>query len=94
MRFAKPLDEELLHYIFSKYSKVITVEDGCLQGGFGSAVLEFMVDNGYTSQVKRLGMADTIYEHGSQLELHREAGFAPEDIERTVREMIGVAVKV
>ncbi|RAU83948.1 1-deoxy-D-xylulose-5-phosphate synthase [Pontibacter arcticus] len=94
MRYCKPLDAELLHHIFTKYDKVITVEDGCLQGGFGSAVLEFMVDNGYTSQVKRLGMADVIYEHGSQMELHREAGFAPEDIERTVRELIGVTVKV
>ncbi|MFD2512951.1 1-deoxy-D-xylulose-5-phosphate synthase [Pontibacter locisalis] len=94
MRYTKPLDEELLHHIFTRYDKVITVEDGCLQGGFGSAILEFMVDNGYTSQVKRLGIPDKIFEHGSQLELHREAGFAPEDIERTVREMIGVPVKV
>ncbi|MCC9137076.1 1-deoxy-D-xylulose-5-phosphate synthase [Pontibacter silvestris] len=94
MRFAKPLDEELLHHIFQKYEKVITVEDGCLQGGFGSAVLEFMVDNGYTSQVKRLGIPDKIFEHGTQLELHREAGLDPAAIERTVREMIGVPVKI
>ncbi|WP_187262582.1 1-deoxy-D-xylulose-5-phosphate synthase [Pontibacter beigongshangensis] len=94
MRFAKPLDEELLHHIFSKYDKVITVEDGCLQGGFGSAVLEFMVDNGYTAQVKRLGMPDKIFEHGSQEELHREAGFDPAAIERAMREMVAVRVKV
>jgi 1-deoxy-D-xylulose-5-phosphate synthase len=94
MRYCKPLDEELLHHIFQKYSKVITVEDGCLQGGFGSAVLEFMVDNGYTCQVKRLGMPDAIFEHGSQLELHRDAGFDPTAIENTVREMVSVPVKI
>ncbi|TXK46461.1 1-deoxy-D-xylulose-5-phosphate synthase [Pontibacter qinzhouensis] len=94
MRFAKPLDEELLHHIFSKYDKVVTVEDGCLQGGFGSAVLEFMVDNGYTAQVKRLGMPDKIFEHGSQEELHKEAGFDQAAIERAVREMVGARVKV
>ncbi|TPE44905.1 1-deoxy-D-xylulose-5-phosphate synthase [Pontibacter mangrovi] len=94
MRYAKPLDAELLHHIFTKYDKVVTVEDGCLQGGFGSAVLEFMVDNGYTCQVKRLGIPDKIFEHGTQLELQHEAGFAPIDIENTVRELAGVPVKV
>ncbi|WP_207433035.1 1-deoxy-D-xylulose-5-phosphate synthase [Sabulibacter ruber] len=94
MRFAKPLDEKMLHHIFRKYDKVVTIEDGCLQGGFGSAVLEFMVDNGYQAQVKRLGIPDMIIEHGSQLELHRLCGFDPEGIERTVRELMDVAVRV
>ncbi len=94
MRFAKPLDEALLHHIFQKYDKIITVEDGCLQGGFGSAVVEFMADHAHYAQVKRLGIPDTIFEHGSQLELHRDAGFDPAAIERTVLEMIGVPVKI
>jgi 1-deoxy-D-xylulose-5-phosphate synthase len=93
MRFVKPLDEELLHEVFQSFDKILTVEDGCLMGGFGSAVLEFMADHGYQAQVKRLGMADRVYEHGEQLELHREAGFDPEGIARAIREMAGVRLK-
>ena len=74
MRYVKPLDEALLHHIFSKFSKVITIEDGCIQGGFGSAVLEFMADNGYSATVKRLGIPDRVVEHGEQRELHARAG--------------------
>jgi 1-deoxy-D-xylulose-5-phosphate synthase len=88
MRFVKPIDEQLLHKIFSKYKKIITVEDGCVQGGFGSAVLEFMADNNYAAEVKRLGIPDRIVEHGEQIELHRECGFDPEGIERAVIEML------
>ncbi len=88
LRFAKPLDEALLHTIFSTYSKIITVEDGCIQGGIGSAVLEFMADNQYSSLVKRLGIPDKIVEHGEQLELHKECGFDPEGIELAVIEML------
>jgi 1-deoxy-D-xylulose-5-phosphate synthase len=93
MRFVKPLDEELLHEIFSKFKKVITVEDGCLMGGFGSAVIEWMSDNGYTAQVKRLGIPDAVIEHGEQIELHRECGFDPEGIADAVRAMAEVQVK-
>lgn len=92
MRFVKPLDEKLLHEIFRKFDKVITVEDGCLMGGFGSAVLEFMADHGYQAQVKRLGIPDAIIEHGEQEELHAECGFDPAGIADTVRQMAGVAV--
>ena len=74
MRFAKPLDEALLHEIFQSYNRIMTLEDGCLQGGFGSAVLEFMTDNGYNSQVKRLGIPDSIVEHGEPAELYQECG--------------------
>lgn len=88
MRFAKPLDEKLLHEIFSQYKKIITVEDGCLQGGFGSAILEFMADNNLPAEVKRLGIPDRIVEHGEQHELHHECGFDAEGIERTVVEML------
>ena len=84
LRFIKPLDEKLLHEVFSNYRKIITVEDGCLQGGFGSAVLEFMVDNAYAAEVRRLGIPDTIIEHGDQIELHNECGFGPDGIEKAV----------
>jgi 1-deoxy-D-xylulose-5-phosphate synthase len=88
MRFVKPLDELLLHQIFSSFKKVVTVEDGCLQGGFGSAILEFMADNNYTAEVKRLGIPDRIVEHGEQIELHRECGFDSHGIEKAVIEML------
>lgn len=88
MRFVKPIDEKLLHEVFSKYTKVITIEDGCVEGGFGSAVLEFMADHHYTADVKRLGIPDAVIEHGEQIELQHEAGFDPEHIEKTVMEML------
>jgi 1-deoxy-D-xylulose-5-phosphate synthase len=93
MRFAKPLDEALLHTIFSRFSKIITVEDGCLMGGFGSAVLEFMADHDYQAQIKRLGIPDAIIEHGEQIELHRECGFDPEGIVRTVHSLMEVSLR-
>ncbi len=93
MRFVKPLDEELLHEIFGKFKKVITIEDGALMGGFGSAVVEWMTDHGYSAQVKRLGIPDKVVEHGEQIELHRECGFDPEGIADAVREMVEVQVK-
>ena len=83
MRFAKPIDEELLHEVFSNYRKIVTVEDGCLQGGMGSAVLEFMADHGYQAQVTRLGIPDKVIEHGEQSELHKECGFDVEGIVNT-----------
>ena len=88
MRFVKPIDEKLLHEVFSKYKKIITVEDGCIQGGFGSAVLEFMADHHYVAEVKRLGIPDDVIEHGEQIELQRECGFDPEHIELTVLKML------
>jgi 1-deoxy-D-xylulose-5-phosphate synthase len=80
MRFVKPLDTELLHEVFSMHKKIVTVEDGALQGGFGSAILEFMVDHGYQAEVRRLGIPDRVVEHGEQMELHHECGFDPEGI--------------
>jgi 1-deoxy-D-xylulose-5-phosphate synthase len=94
MRFAKPLDEEMLHEVFSRYKKVITLEDGCVQGGFGSAILEFMADHNYSCEVKRLGIPDRIVEHGEQIELHKECGFDPDGIERTVIELLESVSKV
>jgi len=92
LRFVKPLDEALLHEVFRKFDKIITVEDGCIQGGMGSAVLEFMADHGYTAKLKRLGIPDRIVEHGEQIELHRECGFDAEGIAKTAREMISSVV--
>jgi 1-deoxy-D-xylulose-5-phosphate synthase len=83
MRFVKPLDEAMLHEIFKNHNRVITVEDGCLQGGFGSAILEFMADNQYSALVKRLGIPDRIVEHGEQHELHHECHFDEDAIEAT-----------
>ena len=80
MRFVKPIDEDLLHEIFKTTSSIITVEDGCVQGGFGSAVLEFMADHGYSARVKRLGIPDKIVEHGTQPELWAECGYDAEAI--------------
>lgn len=75
MRFVKPLDEELLHEVFAKFSRVITLEDGCLPGGFGSAVAEFVVDNGYSASLRRLGIPDRVVQHGTQAELYAECGY-------------------
>ena len=90
MRFVKPLDEKLLHQIFKKHSKVITVEDGCIQGGFGSAVIEFMADHNYQAQIKRLGIPDKYVEHGTQAELWRECGYDTQAIVETVQQIVGV----
>ncbi|MPR33636.1 1-deoxy-D-xylulose-5-phosphate synthase [Salmonirosea aquatica] len=94
LRFAKPLDEAMLHEVFQKYDRILTVEDGCLQGGVGSAILEFMVDHGYTARIKRLGIPDRVIEHGEPHELHHECGFDTEGIVRTVQEMIAVEVRL
>lgn len=80
MRFVKPLDEKLLHEVFAHYNKIITVEDGTIVGGFGSAILEFMADNNYHAQVVRLGMPDAVVEHGEQKELYIECGFDEKSI--------------
>lgn len=94
MRFAKPLDEALLHEVFSKFSKIITVEDGTVKGGFGSAVLEFMVANHYQAAVQILGIPDHIIEHGTCRELQKEAGYDATGIADTVRKMMSAAIRV
>ena len=88
MRFAKPIDEKLLHEVFAKYNKIITVEDGTVVGGFGSAVVEFMVANNYTASVKMLGIPDRLVEHGTLKELHRECEYDAQAITATAREML------
>jgi len=89
LRFVKPIDEEMLHHVFTHFDKIITVEDGTIAGGFGSAVIEFMVENGYSAKVKRLGIPDKFIEHGTQQDLYRECGFDAESIAQTVKQMVG-----
>ena len=88
MRFVKPIDKELLHTIFQKFDKVITIEDACLQGGFGSAVIEFMVDNNYKSEVVRLGVPDEFINHGTQQQLYSECYFDVVAIKESVHKLI------
>ncbi len=75
MRFAKPLDEKLLHKILKHYKHIITIEDGTVKGGFGAAVLEFMAENGYTVPIQILGIPDSIVEHGTPAELYAQCGY-------------------
>jgi 1-deoxy-D-xylulose-5-phosphate synthase len=89
MRFVKPIDELLLHEVFSKFKHVVTVEDHGLHGGMGSAVLEFMGDHGYAAHVKRLAIPDTFIEHGTQAELYRECGIDAIAVVEAVKEMVG-----
>jgi 1-deoxy-D-xylulose-5-phosphate synthase len=91
MRFVKPLDEMLLHEIFSKFKKIITIEDGCIMGGFGSAIIEFMVDQKYQSEVVRLGVPDEYIHHGTQEELWDECGFDVAAIIKTIEKLVSIA---
>jgi len=89
MRFVKPIDGELLNAIAEKFDKVITIEDGTIVGGFGSAVLEYFSEIGASVQVKRLGIPDAYIEQGKPGELYRECGFDAQGIEQTIREVLG-----
>ena len=88
LRFVKPLDEELLRSVFAKFKKILTVEDGTIKGGFGSAVLEFMADEGYPAQIKLLGIPDRFIEHGSMDELYEICGIDKMGIIRACRELL------
>ena len=88
MRFVKPIDENLLHEILKKHKYLLTVEDGCVIGGFGSAVLEFMGDNNYNSSIQRLGIPDKIIEHGSQDELYQECNYDDKSIYSFCKNML------
>jgi len=94
MRFAKPLDEALLHEALSKYEKIITVEDAAVEGGFGSAILEFMAANGYKNDIRILGIPDKIVEHGTPKELHHECHYDAQAIKETVLEMMKGKIRV
>lgn len=84
MIFVKPLDEELLHEIAKKYKRIVTIEEGCINGGFGSAILEFMADNGYSPRIKRMGIPDKFIPQGSVKELHALCGIDEESIYSTI----------
>ena len=88
LRFAKPLDEELLHNVGKRFSKVITVEDGVLRGGVGEAVASFLNENGYKTNVIKLGIADTFIEHGTLEQLHAMCGINSAGIEQAITEAL------
>ena len=88
MRFLKPIDEDLLHKIFKKYTYIITLEDGIINGGLGSAVMKFKNEYGYSGQVVPLGIPDEFILHGSIPELQRYCGFDPDSIKSTVRMLL------
>ena len=88
MIFLKPMDEELLHEVGKRFSRVITVENGVIKGGLGSAVLEFMADNGYAPQVKRIGVPDEFVEHGSIPELYKLCGMDAKSIAGEIKKMV------
>lgn len=90
MRFLKPIDDELLHEVFHLHRKIITVEDGTLKGGLGSAVAEFMAFHGYDARLKMLGIPDEYIPHGTPEELYRDCGFDVEGIKKAVRELLSV----
>ncbi|MDC6350396.1 1-deoxy-D-xylulose-5-phosphate synthase [Zeaxanthinibacter sp. PT1] len=90
MRFVKPLDTEMLHQVFGQYSYVITVEDGCRAGGFGSAVLEFANENGYKNPVKIFGVEDRFIEQGTVAELQAEAGLDLDTIKKYVEQLLEI----
>ena len=88
MRFAKPLDEELLHEVFSKYNKIITIEDGTVVGGFGSAILEFMNEHGYKADIKIMGIPDRLVDHGTPKQLYAEIGLDANAMAALLRKMM------
>ena len=94
MRFAKPLDEALLHEACQQYDILLTVEDGTVEGGFGSAILEFMNRHGYKNDVRILGIPDRLVEHGTPKELMRECGYDAEGIAQAIREMMKEKITV
>lgn len=88
IRFVKPLDTEMLHAVAKNFKKIITVEDGVVNGGFGSAVLEFLADNNYAVNVSRIGINDTFVEHGTPEELYQMLGLDAAGIKIKIEEML------
>jgi 1-deoxy-D-xylulose-5-phosphate synthase len=91
LRFVKPIDTAMLDEVFRKFDLVITVEDGCIQGGFGSAVVEYMAESAHSAKVIRLGIPDSFVEHGSQAELYAECKYDASAIAATALELLGVS---
>jgi 1-deoxy-D-xylulose-5-phosphate synthase len=90
MRYAKPIDTEMIDYVLAGYDHIITLEDGTKIGGFGSAVAEYVAEKGVAVSVKIMGVPDTIIEHGTQRELHDEVGIGPDGITAEVKKALGV----
>ncbi len=88
LRFAKPLDEALLHEALGKYEKIITVEDGTVVGGFGGAIAEFMAEHHYKNELRIMGIPDRLVEHGTLKELHRECEYDAQSIAEEIRDMM------
>lgn len=88
MRFVKPLDEKLLHEIMQNYKRIITLEDGTITGGMGSAILEFNALNGYSPRIKMLGVPDKFIEHGSVSELHHICGYDAKGIKKAINDLL------
>ena len=88
LRFLKPIDEEMLHEVGRNFKKVLTIEDGILKGGMGSAVLEFLSDNDYYPIVKRLGIPDHFIQHGPVQDLRAICGYDCKGIYQTLMQLI------
>jgi 1-deoxy-D-xylulose-5-phosphate synthase len=88
MRFVKPIDKELLQEVFARYDKIITLEDGCVVGGFGSAVLEYAAEQQYKGQIVRMGVPDAVIDHGEPNELYELCGLDPQSIAKQVKNLI------
>jgi len=89
LRFVKPLDKNLLTEVFENFKQIVTIEDGTIQGGFGSAILEFMAENNYSASVKLLGVPDKFIEHGTVEDLYKECGIDAKGIVKSVLEILG-----
>lgn len=87
LRFFKPLDQKMLHEVFQKFSVVITIEDGCIVGGVGSGVMEFMVEHGYCSVLKRLGLPDVFAAQGTQQQIHEMYGYDKHSVVALIRKL-------
>ena len=87
MRFLKPIDEALLHDILQRFPAVITLEDGTIEGGLGSAVAEFIAEHRYNTRLVRLGIPDKFIEHGTQAQLYAECGYDATSISDAIRNL-------
>lgn len=88
MRFLKPLDENILHEVGRKFKRIVTIEDGARNGGFGSAILEWMSDHGYSPAITRMGLPDTFIEHGTVAQLRKIAGIDKESIRKEIKNQV------
>lgn len=87
IRFVKPLDEEMLHAVGKKFKNIVTVEDGVISGGAGSAIIEFMAANGYSPTIRCIGIPDTFVEHGTTEQLYEICGMDKDTVLRTILQM-------